>query len=517
MNHSLLILLSVVLVVGISSTAFAQEETNSSVEVTVSSDKLSYYFDETAVIQGTVSEIIYPVHSNFQPLPVQINISGPNFSHSASMYPDTSLNYKTSLDLVQVLGVNVGTYYVAATYGDVVSKTTFYVGFEPIEEIEQIESSLNVETDKSEYILGEPILINGITSDIVLFEGVKYSITNPIGQLITDGNLFTTDGEFDTSIILSSVTSIFGAYTITVEYSDQTASAIFNLVENIIEDEEILISDSLTFNFDNSEYLINDNISISGSISNFDPLNQIYYQVVIFDFFTSDEKPVLMLGRFDENDTHEYVDVPFQLTAVPDTSGNFTLYARLLPLIFSEGNYDVKANYGGLTSSQNFSIVDEKSLIPDKLLDVFNIKTIIEKTNRISDNLISINTVQKVIDNQPVKPRVLSGSMITMTEDSQSDVNLRVTSESGICVIGPGADCLVSESTRKPGQIFDVVQVDGLELNVRYSGSDVRLEKFSILPKSSDEFFPDTNWDVEVIKNDEVSRVYYKITYKTFE
>ena len=67
MNHSLLILLSVVLVVGISSTAFAQEETNSPVEVTVSSDKLSYYFDETAVIQGTVSEIIYPVHSNFQP------------------------------------------------------------------------------------------------------------------------------------------------------------------------------------------------------------------------------------------------------------------------------------------------------------------------------------------------------------------------------------------------------------------------------------------------------------------
>ena len=28
---------------------------------------------------------------------------------------------------------------------------------------------------------------------------------------------------------------------------------------------------------------------------------------------------------------------------------------------------------------------------------------------------------------------------------------------------------------------------------------------------------PDANWDVEVIKNDEVSRIYYKITYKTFE
>ena len=139
------------------------------------------------------------------------------------------------------------------------------------------------------------------------------------------------------------------------------------------------------------------------------------------------------------------------------------------------------------------------------------------KNSRNAGHKAGLNTVEKIIDAQPVKPRVLSGSMIVMDKDSQSDVNLRVTSESGTCIIGPDADCLVSESTRKPGQIFDVVQVDGLELNVRYSGSDVRLEKFSILPKSSDEFLPDANWDVEVIKNDEVSRIYYKITYKTFE
>ena len=44
-----------------------------------------------------------------------------------------------------------------------------------------------------------------------------------------------------------------------------------------------------------------------------------------------------------------------------------------------------------------------------------------------------------------------------------------------------------------------------------------RLEKFSILPKSSDEFLPNVNWNVEVIKNDEISRLYYKITYKTLE
>ena len=94
-------------------------------------------------------------------------------------------------------------------------------------------------------------------------------------------------------------------------------------------------------------------------------------------------------------------------------------------------------------------------------------------------------------------------------------MNLQVISESGICIIGSTSDCLITESTRKPGQIFEVVQVDGLSLNVRYSGPDVRLEKFSILPHSSEDFLPDTNWNVEVLKDDEVSRFYYKVTYKT--
>ena len=43
------------------------------------------------------------------------------------------------------------------------------------------------------------------------------------------------------------------------------------------------------------------------------------------------------------------------------------------------------------------------------------------------------------------------------------------------------------------------------------------LERFSISPVASDDFLPDTNWNVEVIKDDEISRFYYKLTYKTLE
>ena len=231
--------------------------------------------------------------------------------------------------------------------------------------------------------------------------------------------------------------------------------------------------------------------------------------------------------------------VLFTSTAIPNNLGEFDVTVRIPSVIFPIGDYVLKANYGGLLTSKIFSIVSEKSSIVENPTGVGNpnssipgktssneekdaggyvvstVKTIVEKTNRISDNSISITTENKSIDEQSVKPRVLSGSMITPSKTDSSKVNLQVSSNSGICIIGQNSDCLVNESTRKPGQIFEVVNVDGLNFNVRYSGPDVRLEKFSILPESSEDFLPDTNWNVEVLKDDEISRFYYKITFKT--
>jgi hypothetical protein len=275
-------------------------------------------------------------------------------------------------------------------------------------------------------------------------------------------------------------------------------------------DEIAPVTNSINFTIDDSEYLLDDTMILSGTISNFDSSSDIYYQVVTFNFKSSDGTiPTFTTAVMD--DTEGALQKEFTLTAIPDSSGAFSIDARIVPVTFTPGDYTVKANYGGLIEYVNFSIVSEKST------PVSSVRTIIEKTNRISDDLISINTQEKIIEEQSVKPRVLSGSMITMSKDAQSDVNLRVVSDSGVCIIGQDDGCLVNDSTRKPGQIFDVVEVDGLSLNVRYTGPDVRLEKFSILPESSDKFLPDTNWNVEVIKDDEISRFYYKVTYKTIE
>jgi len=519
---------------------------SSPVVVTVSTDKSSYVFGDTLIIQGTVSDKLYVEKPYFQTEPILITISGPNYFQTVSLYPDYNLNYETTLNLFSVLGINEGTYDVIVSYGGTNTPIAFSVGPEIILDDVQSDSVLNVQTEKSEYLPGQSVSITGFTSNIVPFETVKFSIIDADDQLIDSGNLFPINGEFSTDIFLSTVNPSYGVYQILVEYSDQSTTTTFDVIESLDDDSSSeLLKSSLVINIARSdfhedskgdcdtctkiienpsaEFLPNQYIYLSGYIENFKTnvasLPSAYYAFVDFSFKTFDGTPITFLGKFDENDNQELTDQNFSTSAVIDASGKFDVTMQLPPTLFSEGDYIVEGRFGSIVETKIFSIISEKSTLTESEMPVSDskVKTIIEKTNRVSDSLISIPTQEKTVEEQFVKPRVVSGSMVTIDKNNQSYVNLQVTSESGVCIIGSNSDCLITESTRKPGQIFEVVQVDGLSLNVRYSGPDVRLEKFSILPESSDTFLPDTNWNVEILKDDEITRFYYKVTYKTLE
>jgi hypothetical protein len=515
-------------------------EDSSVVEVTLSTDKTNYTFDQTALIQGTVSEKVFVEIPTFQSAPILISISGPNFEQSISLYPDYNLNYETSLDLVQVMGISEGTYDITVNYADVYATTSFSVESEIIDAIDIVDSAFDISVDQNEYFLKQSISLTGTTNEIIPYESMKFTIIDPNGDQIDSGSLFTVDGEFDTILSINSAVPLFGEYLITAEYGENVSSIKFSLIENIVESEDSTSSNEMIFNLDDFQYLENAYVNLSGSLPNFDPDSDIYYQVVNLNFYTSDGKPITFTSAIMDNSSGAK-QILFTSTAVPDVFGNFSVDVRIPSVIFPVGDYIVKANYGGLKTTENFSVMSDDDFAVEKIIGdgnpnasipgkpsfseekdaggyvVASVKTIIEKTNRISDSLISIETKDKTIDEQSVQPRVLSGSMITPSKTDVSKVNLHVLSESGICIIGQNSDCLVSESTRKPGQIFEVISLDGMNLNVRYSGPDVRLEKFSILPQSSDDFLPDTNWNVEVQKDDEVSRFYYKVTYKTVQ
>ena len=94
---------------------------------------------------------------------------------------------------------------------------------------------------------------------------------------------------------------------------------------------------------------------------------------------------------------------------------------------------------------------------------------------------------------------------------------MEITTIDGQCVIGQNSNCLVSESTRKPGEIYSIVSIDDINYKIRYSGNDVRLEKFSIVPEDSDSKINIENWDVKIVKDQQPTRFYYKVSYIALE
>ena len=921
------------------------------ITITISSDKSSYLFGETAIIQGSVSKKVFIEKPFFHSEAIIVQITGPDFHRVLTMYPDLKLNYKTTLNLHKVLGVNEGHYDVNVTYAGSTANTSFNVGFEIFEQEEKIDGSLNITTNHSQYIPGQTVSIIATATEIIPFEGLKFTVKDPDGKVIDNGNLFPTNGKFSTNIFLTTVNPVFGTYEITAEYFDKSATTIFEVIPDVKESVPISlwtdksyyglgetvtvsgrlnnqwidslnleivqtknlslgtgeqagggsvlkildavrpngdgtfqysfkiplsdsrlgdywikvskdigsatkiikavenpdtytpITDPLVVTTDKSSYDLDlDNkILISGQITK--PVERTSFETVPVNIFiaTQDGTPLQITGLPEGGKRLSTSGIPvgYEFTAIPEPGGSFSIKSTLSPLLFSEGTYTIKAKYDSLTATSSFTIIpsqeegifinkevfglgekvtingkiltsdravdisltrpdgtkatfgapidnqrfswswttpiseryqnikiddgrdvtksnfglykikiagatynkdiffkvssdpendsisknpifvstdkslyragdklkvigtvipreqgDEGLVVPEritiKILDgafpykqiheasvypkqggafsslfelpvtifdegfytvkamystvqttstfgvsndftfgvdepvslfastdkseyypgdtvvisgkpnkliyleaydvsiikksdteitcgsfvcgthvgkvksirpgpsgsfihefqikntvssigtyevtidadfetkhikftvveapsVPKIETVIEKENRLPDKTISVSTPEKTVDDVIFSPRVVSGSLITPIQDEAPNVNLKVSSEGGVCIIGPDSNCLVSESTRKPGQIYDVVEVDGMNLNVRYSGPDVRLEKFSILPHSSESFLPDSNWTVEVLKEEQVSRFYYKVTYKASE
>ncbi|AFS82440.1 lamin tail domain-containing protein [Candidatus Nitrosopumilus sediminis] len=934
---------------GSSNGKLVQTQTLDGVSVTASSNKPFYTFGEVATISGSVSKEVFVVKPFFKPEQIVVTISGPNFDKTVNLYPDLNLNYKTTLSLHQVLGINEGDYDVTVSYGGATDTASFSVGYEIIQKDIKQDGELSIVTDKSQYIPGQTVYITGFADEIIPFEGMKFTVTDFNGKLIYNGNLFPTNGKFMTNIFITTVNPGYGSYDIVAEYFDKSASASFEVVKDIKEDvpislwsdkkayglgdvvkisgrvnkvfvntldleivqtkqtsllsssssstsgfkildavtlkgdgsfdysftipnnslrlgdykisvskeigsakiiipvvsdpENYVASDTpLTVEMDKAVYEFGDTMMISGFVK--DPYSNTSYSSgtgVKISISHEDGTPLTIESLSKKNPA----DIGYSFTAIPETSGRYFLQVDVNKNIFTKGNYLVKSQYSGHTAVNLFSIEDsldlkggpvitldkevyglgetvylngiapltginsveisltkpdgsvrnsgttidnqrfswswvtpisekpaslkldaserdiqksnfgvykirvsigsnnldlffkvsadpendslsktplfvstEKSLykageklkvignvikrqqgteglvvpervtikvldgkfpfkqihessvypnqggdfsslfelpatifseglysvkasyskasaksefsvtndfifgidadltllvntdkseyypgdvvsisgkpnkliylegfdvsiikkseteitcgsficgkntgpvttirpspsgsfthqfvIPDKATSIgtyevtvdadfekksvkFNVvekpiveksNTVIEKENRISEKMISITTQDKISEDVVISPRVISGSLITPARGDESNVNLKVSTEFGTCIIGSDADCLVKESTRKPGQIYDVVDVDGISLKVRYSGPDVRLEKFSILPESENTFLPDANWNVEVIKDEQVTRFYYKVTYKTLE
>ena len=187
---------------------------------------------------------------------------------------------------------------------------------------------------------------------------------------------------------------------------------------------------------------------------------------------------------------------------------------------FSLGEYTVIADTKFGQAESTF-IVTENPILKSTNKPVEEQPTkptkIIDKVNRISTTSIPIGVKENAGDDGSLIPRVIQGSLFTSARGEESNVNLRVSTENGSCIIGQSTDCVISESTRVPGSIYKVLKIGGIDYKVRYSGPDVRLEKFSIVPSEDNTPLKILQWDIDVIKDEQPSRFYYKISYVPLE
>src|SRR3990167_8480124 len=450
-------------------------ENTEGVSVSISSNKSSYLFGETATIQGNVSKQVFIVKPYFHADEILVKISGPNYDKTISLYPDLNLNYKTTLNLQQVLGINSGVYSVSVSYGGVTSQTSFSVGDEIIADNIKEDGTLSLATDKPEYLPGDTLSITGFTTKVIPFEGLKFNIKNPSGKIISTGSLYPTNGKFSTSVFLNIVNPVYGKYQITGVYFDKSALASFEVIQYIKEekpislwtdkeayglgetvvitgrlnnvwvgfmdleiiqtrnaalatsalgggdsgfkildmvkisgdgsfaysfkipsddirlgdykisvskevgsasksihvvtntDEYVASTDPLSLSTDKVIYDLGDVMTINGFIAN--PATSSSFQTASVKISISHEdgsplEIITLPGRATSNDsTFAYV-----LTAIPDSSGRFSVQTSIMQTAFTEGSYKIKAEYRGLTKTITVGIIDPLKLSDGALL-----------------------------------------------------------------------------------------------------------------------------------------------------
>ena len=136
----------------------------------------------------------------------------------------------------------------------------------------------------------------------------------------------------------------------------------------------------------------------------------------------------------------------------------------------------------------------------------------VEKVNQIPDSTIPITLAEKSIGNLTYYPRELDG-LLRVNPGDENSISINVNSQNGTCIIGQNLNCLVTQSTAQSNMLYQTVAIDGKNFLVGYSGSGLRLQQFSIVPAATNDVMPDGQWKVYVIKDNQVTRFYYQVTY----
>ena len=357
-------------------------------------------------------------------------------------------------------------------------------------------STGSVKTSTTEEYTGAGV--EGVDTGKGSYDGtVTYLSTTRLLQGF-ESNIHPDDlGNFNTSFKLRPGVFFDGQYLIRATYFGNNIEIPFNVNDNSLVGGKPPI---LNLSTDKTQYVLGDTVKILGSIEHI-----FYFDAVKLAIHNENQSKLNCFTM--ECGLGDFV----KQIMVNESTGTFSYDYTIPEKLENLGTYSLIAEtHFGYTKYQ-FDVVESlPSVIPP---ESFLAKKIIDKVSRIQDSSIEIKINEKTIEQEKLFPRVLQGSLFSPIRGAESDVNLTLITDSGVCVIGQDTSCLISDSTRAPGKIFEIIQLEGKSYKVRYSGPDAKLEKFSILPSDDAEVLKNSSWNVEIIKDSQPSRFYYKILY----
>jgi len=334
-------------------------------------------------------------------------------------------------------------------------------------------------------------------------------ILRDVTKNLTDMNIKAypdDDGYFTAIFDLRPGVFVDGFYKIKADYFGYKFEDSFFVSDTSLKGGD---KPSLSLDFDKIEYVPGDLVRISGLIK-----NVYYYDPVAIEIETPtfSSKVNCLIGQScDMGNTAKKIRVS------EGTKGAEFFMNYPLPEHAPVGKYTVSADTHFGIIEKSFFVSNESDVVSSNVDTSSKLSKSIEKFNRISGNVIPITLDEKTTEESILHPRVIQGSLFTSARGAESEINLQISTPDGQCVIGQSPDCLVKDSTRKPGEIYSVVTLDEINYKIRYSGPDVRLEKFSILPEEPNSKITIDNWNIEIIKDEQPTRFYYKVSYVELE
>ncbi|MEX0657274.1 MAG: lamin tail domain-containing protein [Nitrosopumilaceae archaeon] len=485
-------------------------------DIIVSLDKKVYGLGEKIQLTGKVSE-------RFPEKTLAISLTKPNgdterhgvvISNQAfswSWITPSSENLAAQVGNERSLASsNFGTYKIKVSSEREETNVFFRVSPNPDEDF-VLDVPFVIKTNKAVYDAGEKLVVSGKTTKRpqatagLIPERIQILVKSPQGKVIYESSVHPdVSGDFKQTFEMPVTVFKDGTYRVSGSYFDLYDEMFFVVNNNfVVGGDEPL---ALKMELDKEVYYPGDVVKATGR------LNKLIF-LEHFELTVLKEDPsTATCGAF-----YCGKGVPV-VTVKPDKAGTFTYEFKIPNLPTSLGGYLITADTDFGSVSKIFTVVEKPATsIPvetEKPVETETpAKKFFEKENRITESSIPITVSEKTINDQTVQPRSIDGSLLTTKRGDEASVNIQVTTESGTCVIGPDTSCLVSESTRAPGTIYKIVEVDGISYKIRYSGPDARLEKFTILPDLTGTTMPDSTWNVEILKGDEPSRFYYKVAY----